>query len=80
MLRKNWTVFRKKYTTLNDKYHDWLGDGTFDISPTFFKQGIMHIIHTNTSFIMIFYFIKSLLNTHFIRGQSVSNGLWLTPK
>jgi hypothetical protein len=29
---------------LLNKYHDWLGDGTFDISPTFFKQGTIPIL------------------------------------
>ena len=44
-----------KNLALLDKYHDWLGDGTFDISPTFFKQVYsVHILVNGKSYPMAY--------------------------
>ena len=41
----------KENLNLLDSYHDWLGDGTFYIAPTFFKQlYTIHIVYRGQSF------------------------------
>ena len=44
-----------------DQYHDqWLGDGTFDIAPTFFKQDYsIHILVNGRAFLMVYGFLPN---------------------
>jgi hypothetical protein len=45
----------EKNLTLLDRYHDWLGDGTFYIAPTFFKQVYtIHILYEGQAYPMVY--------------------------
>jgi hypothetical protein len=45
----------EKNLELLNKYHDWMGDGTFDISPTSFKQVYsIHIIYEGKAYPMAY--------------------------
>jgi len=52
---------KRNLELLDLEYHDqWLGDGTFDIAPTFFKQVYsIHILANGRAFPMVYGFYQT---------------------
>lgn len=54
----------KRNLQLFEEYHDWCSDGTFDVSPSFFKQiYTIHITINNRTIPIVYFFLPNKKET-----------------